>query len=538
MEMNFAPLTEPIASIQIDALPVETPQSEARLRYQNLFEQAVDAIFVSELDGHYIEVNSAACSLLGYTRDELLSRRIQDLIPAEEIPRLETGRAILLQGKTDQVELLLRRKDGVFVPVELTARLLSDGYWHAIVRDISERKRKEEALRHAQQDAAAADAKVRGLVEMGPDAVIITDSRGQISLVNHQTEVLFGFTRDELLGRPLELLIPERSREANLALHSQYVANPQVRAMAIHQEVLGRRRDDTIFPAEISLGPVTVDGETLIIATIRDCSERKELEHEVVDHARKLEAANQRLELFVGIVNHELKTPLTSALVLLQLGARRLKRWLPERAAKNRAELAVRATDVVEFSQLCGQLEHQVKRMARLVNDLLDVSRIQANKLELELAPCDLITQVRAVISEQRQTHPGRKIRLRAPKGQVRILADADRIQEVVTNYLTNALKYSEAEQPVEVSVRQTRTTIRVRVRDHGPGIPPEHQTQIWNVFERLEGENAARGTGANLGLGLHICKQLVEQHGGQVGVKSGVGQGSAFWFALPLSTE
>ena len=177
------------------------------------------------------------------------------------------------------------------------------------------------------------------------------------------------------------------------------------------------------------------------------------------------------------------------------------------------------------------------RRMTRLVNELLDVSRIQTGRMEARLELCDLLALTRAVIAEQRQTQPGRVIRLETACDAASVLADPDRISEVIDNYLSNALKYSPADSPIIVSLAACDDDVaRVCVRDEGQGIAPETQARIWNVFERLDSGGAQRAQGVNLGLGLHICKTIIALHGGEVGVESAVGAGSTFWFTLPLA--
>ncbi len=184
-----------------------------------------------------------------------------------------------------------------------------------------------------------------------------------------------------------------------------------------------------------------------------------------------------------------------------------------------------------------GRTAHQMERLEALVNDLVDVSRIQAGKLELRPEPTDLVAIVREVVEEQREAAPSAPHPPPAspPTLSVPVYADAGRIEQVVTNYLTNALKYSPADHPVEVGIAVEPGQARVWVRDFGPGLPAEEQEHIWERFHRVQGVEVQSGAGVGLGLGLYISRMIVERHQGQVGVESALGAGSTFWFTLPL---
>jgi PAS domain S-box-containing protein len=257
-----------------------------------------------------------------------------------------------------------------------------------------------------------------------------------------------------------------------------------------------------------------------------------------------LEDTRRRMDEFLGIAGHELRTPLTTVKGNVQLAERRARKLLSDTSAAG-AGVATADGDAAEpmrdaelrtLPVLLARAAAAADRQDRLVNDLLDVSRIHAGRLEMRPEPCDLATIVRDRVEEQRLSEPERDIRLRLPADALPVVADPDRIGQVVANYLSNALKYSEAKMPVTVSVAREGTVVRVAVRDRGPGLPPEERERVWERFYRATSVTTRNGSGVGLGLGLHIAHTIVERHGGTVGIDSDLGKGSTFWFALPLA--
>ena len=279
---------------------------------------------------------------------------------------------------------------------------------------------------------------------------------------------------------------------------------------------------------EMALASVVAKLAALVLERERLVQERAEAQANEL----ALREANRRMDEFLSIASHELLTPLTAIKGNVQLAQRRIDKILQEEYAGS--DGIVGKLDIVR--DLLARAERQMRLQNRLVNDLLDVSRIQADKLEMQRELCDLAAIVREAVPEQQLMAAPRLIPVCIKTEEpVVVLVDADRISQVVTNYLTNALKYSQEEKPVEVCVQIREGMAHVLVHDEGPGLSSTEQEHIWDRFYRVEGVAVQSGSGVGLGLGLHICRTIIEAHGGQVGVESVPEQGSTFWFTLPL---
>ena len=282
------------------------------------------------------------------------------------------------------------------------------------------------------------------------------------------------------------------------------------------------QRDMALAKAVAKLAALVVERERLI-------QERAEAQA----NALALHEANHRMDEFLGIASHEIRTPLTSIKANIQLVQRQMKRLIKEDTLIN-TQLLQRLEPMQDMLERAAR---QVEVQNRLVSDLLDVSRIYADKLELRIQRCNITELVRRTVSDQAHIAAPRSIQLESIEEPIFIMADTDRLEQVLTNYLSNALKYSESIYPVVVRLEQRAESVRVSVRDKGPGLTATQQQHIWERFYRAEGIEVKTGSGVGLGLGLHICRTLIERQEGHVGVESALGKGSTFWFSLPIHT-
>jgi signal transduction histidine kinase len=348
-------------------------------------------------------------------------------------------------------------------------------------------------------------------------------------LADHLESGLLSHLKDD------EVLILEgMTLPFHTAVLPYYVRMVLVAPICVEKRLIGMvcvddgSREHTYTTHEITLTHTIAGLAALIYARAQLLRERAESQA----NALALREANHRMEEFLSIICHELKTPLTIMRGSLQLAERKVKRLISAEA--------LLPEEMRRFAPVYALLERarsQISIQDRLVNDLLDTSRIQAQTLQLLKKPCNLVSIVQEAVEDQRQIAPTRAIHLETPAGiDMPVFADADRLVQVVTNYLTNALNYSSIGRPVEVRLHMDGHIAQVSVRDEGPGLPSAEQERIWERFYRMPGTEVRSGSGGGLGLGLYVCRTIIELHGGRVGVDSSPGDGSTFWFTLPLA--
>jgi signal transduction histidine kinase len=267
--------------------------------------------------------------------------------------------------------------------------------------------------------------------------------------------------------------------------------------------------------------------EMVSIVVRREMLARRQLEMRT--HALARQEAQYRMNEFLSTAGHELKTPLTSIKGNVQLLVRRLKMAMSTEGTHREV--------LIEAQELLERTDQQITRLTRLVSTLLDSSRIQAHSLDLFLELCEMGTLIKDVVQDQRYIPSLRQIIVEQPKEKsIFVMADANRIRQVIIHYLTNAHKYSPPDRPIVLQVQEEEHFVRVLVRDEGPGIALNEQKKIWDCFYRVPTIATHNTIEGGLGLGLYVSKNIIEQHHGQVGVQSTPGHGSIFWFTLPAA--
>ena len=496
-----------------------------------ILEAAVDGIVVINERGIIESVNPAVTKLFGYTPDRLLGQNVKMLMPDPyHTEHDQYLRNYLTSGLKKVIgigrEVLGRRSDGTSFPIHLAVNeILVDGSrkFAGIVRDISSQ--------------ILSEMQFRQVVDSAPNGLLMIDPHGTIMMVNKQVEAMFGYSREELLGNRVEMLMPERFRSNHSTYRRGYFSGPTSRAMGVGRDLPGLRRDGSEFPVEIGLNPIDTPQGRLALASIVDISGRKRMEDALAKAAEDLEEKNRELSEtrdmalragqaktdFLATMSHEIRTPMNGVLGM--------------------TTLLLDTTLTAEQRDYLQTLRSSSESLLRIINDILDFSKIEAGKFTIEHIPFDLRLTIEDTLDILAPTAQGRQLELvglidaQTPRT---VVGDPGRIRQILTNLVGNAIKFTEHGE-VLIQVLQTdedpgSVVLRFEVIDTGIGLSPEAQAKMFQAFTQADSSTARKYGGT--GLGLTICKRLVELMGGTIGLQSFAGQGTCVWFTIRLGTH
>jgi PAS domain S-box-containing protein len=479
-------------------------------KYRMLLDGVQDyAIFTLDPQGNVASWNSGAERIKGYRADEIIGQNFSHFYPQSDIDQGKPEEQLQLAAANgrSEIEHWRLRKDGsrFWANVVITAARDSSGNllgFSEISRNITERKETE--------------AKYQGLLEAAPDPMVVVSEDGNIVLLNVQAEKQFGYRREELVGQKVKNIIPEGFAERLIADGTRTAADARAQQISAGIELAGRRKDGSEFPIEIMLSPQESSDGIVVTAAIRDITQRKASEEQLAKTMEELQRSNEELGQFAYIASHDLQEPLRMVASYTQLLSRKYK-----------GKLDADADEFIAFAV------DGARRMQGLIQDLLAYSRVGTKGKGLvdtssEEALQQSLSNLRGAIEESgaHVTHdplPG-------------VLADRSQLIQLFQNLVGNAIKYQRPGVPtVHISAsRNGGKKWTFSVQDNGMGIDSQYFGKIFDMFQRLHKREEFDGTG----IGLAICKKIVERHGGSISVESQLGQGSTFRFALAESEE
>jgi PAS domain S-box-containing protein len=479
-------------------------------RYRLLVDQTVDGIFVSDPQGRYLDVNRAGAAMLGYTPEEILHLRIPEVIHPDEVPRLTPEIGKFAGGQVVRSEWRFRRKDGSCFTGEVMGRQLPDGRLQAILRDVTERRRAEEALAQSEAKLRQQFEELRQIYRYSPVGLFVMDRDLRFLGLNERLAQINGRTVQEHMGRTLGEVLPGLAEPLGGICRTVIATGTpaldlEIQGSTPKEPGVTRHWLASYFPLKSETGEVT-----RLMGAVMEITDRKRAEAALQQIAQDLARSNRDLEQFAYVASHDLQEPLRAVAGYVQLLQQHLAAELDDKALHYIASATEGAA-----------------RMQTLIHDLLAFSRVGTQGMAI--ARTDLNTVLDEVLAnlQPRLRDTGARVTADSlPTLQV----DRTQMLLLLQNLIGNALKFRrEAPPEVHLAARKEAGGWRITVRDNGLGIEPQYFEKIFLIFQRLHTRKQYPGTG----IGLAICKKIVERHGGTIGVESQPGHGSTFYFTI-----
>ena len=494
---------------------------EQEIDFKKLVRYSTDLIHVVNPDGIILYANLSWQKTLGYSAQELAGHSIYTFVAPHEREKFRKFREDLIELKLTNIflETALVDKNGREVHVEgfMSCELeeTSVRYTHSILRDISQRKLQQKKAEEMHTIIAEREQQLNKLIQYAPDAIIVIDEASRIVLWNPKSESIFGWSDKEVLGKLLgDVIIPEQYRKMHYAGMKRYLSTGEAQVLNKTIEVTALRKDGSEFHIALTISTTLNKGINQFIAFIRDISEQKKLEEDLKLQKQKLEHRNEELAHYASMTTHDLKEPIRKILTFSDL-------------LLNTNDLAAKFS----HEQLVSKIQVEAKRMTSLVDAIADLSSVSApGEKSGPVNLNDIIKDVTNVFDHS----------IKEKKGSLEIsvlpVVRANRLHlyQLFHNLLSNSLKYSNPHVPpvIKVSAREVNNNFtELTLSDNGLGFDNIHALKVFEPFQRLHGKDF-QGTG----IGLAICKKIIEAHGGTIHVESYKGAGTTFTFTLPLN--
>jgi len=481
----------------------ERKKTEAQLR--QVIESMPNAIVMSDQNSKITLVNTLVEKLFGYDREELIGQPVDILVPKrfqKNHPQFREGFLHNPQSRAMGAgrDLYALKKDGSEIPVEIGINPIQTDQGLQVLSaivDITERKK--------------AEAQLRQVIESVPNALVMSDQNSKITLVNTMVEKLFGYNREELIGQPVDILVPQRFQKNHPQFREGFLHEPQSRAMGAGRDLYALKKDGTEMPVEIGLNPIQTDQGLQVLSAIVDITERKTTEKALEAHTKELARSNEELQQFAYVASHDLREPLRMVSSYVQLLEHRYKDKLDD--------------DAKEFIHFAVD---GAERLQTLIKDLLSFSRVGTRGKPFQPTNIqDMMDQVCSDLQFVIADHEAKIEYNNLPT----VLADETQMSQVFQNLISNAIKFHSDEKPhIRVEAQLENQLWTFTISDNGIGIDPEFAERIFIIFQRLHTRDQYPGTG----IGLAVCKKIVERHGGQIWIEPNTPKGTRVSFTIP----
>jgi len=495
-----------------------------RIRLKAIIDTAIDGIITIDAVGIIETVNPAAARLFGYQLAEIIGQNIKMLMPEPDRSQHDNYMANYHQTGVGQIigigrEVLGRKKDGTVFPFLLSiseVKLKDNVIFTGIIHDVTEQKKAEVALRESEN-------RINSIIQAAVDGIITIDTRGIMEMVNPSAAKLFGYEPSELIGKSINILMPEPDHSR----HNQYIQNyhetGQKRIIGIGREVTGLRKDNSVFPFFLSISEVQLSDRKVYTGFIHDISQQKLNEEKLRRYAAELERSNLELQDFAYVSSHDLQEPL-----------RKIQAFGDRLLTKEYDKLSDQGKDYV------NRMLNAASRMQNLINDLLSFSRVTTKSKPFVKVKLDkIVTEVLADLEVSIEKSHARITYTALPE----IEAEPTQMRQLFQNLISNAIKFRQENQPPEIKIsarplqRQAHLTatpgdekVEIVVEDNGIGFDEKYLDRIFNIFQRLEGQKYEGS-----GIGLAICRKIAIRHGGDITAQSQPGQGTRFILTLAV---
>ena len=511
-EMKEKAHEELVHELQVHQIEIEMQNDELKKaqlaleesvgKYIDLYDFAPIGYFTFTPEALIAEVNLTGAALLGVARQRLINNRFRRFVAPEDAELWDCHIVSVFQhGEKQSCDLALKRDDGSTFHARLDSVRMDVSGGTPVVRtavsDITERKQAEELMRESEE-------RYRSVVQAASDAIISADINGNIIFWNDAAERIFGYSAEEAMSKLFTFIMPEGLQDYMKKMFRQVASTGQLtlpKGMIV--EGKGIRKDGSEFPVENSLSSWKTKEGTYFTAIIRDITERKHI--------------NGLKDDFIGTVSHELRTPLAITKEGLSLVLEEIAGPVNE-----------------EQTKLLTAAKNNIDRLARLINDLLDISKLEADRVELERVLVDFSVMIRSICDRWKtETDKNcQSLECCVPDVPINIYIDSDKIIQVMDNLIANAVKFTPKEGKISVELKDRNDQIEISISDTGIGIAKENLPKVFGKFQQFSRTEGAGYKGT--GLGLAIVKELVKMHKGEIKVKSEFNRGSKFTFSLP----